>query len=121
LLNFLWITQIYAHFVVIGSVATAFVRLLELPMTAKLDAIPFPPKELATRGLTCRFRRRLLTAGANAYGPARAIKRRDDDQTNWCVADADAVHVIADLLVRLHGQETSPLDLAFAERDDELA
>jgi hypothetical protein len=32
---------IYARFVVIGSVATAFVRLLELPMTAKLDADSF--------------------------------------------------------------------------------
>jgi hypothetical protein len=37
------------------------------------------------------------------------------------VADADAAHVITDLLVRLHGQEPSPLDPAFAERDDKLA
>jgi hypothetical protein len=37
------------------------------------------------------------------------------------VADADAAHVIADLLVRLQGQEPSPLDAAFAERDDKLA
>jgi hypothetical protein len=37
------------------------------------------------------------------------------------VADADAAHVIADLLVRLQGQEPSPLDPAFAERDDKLA
>jgi hypothetical protein len=37
------------------------------------------------------------------------------------VADADAAHVIADLLVRLQGQEPSPLDPAFAERDDRLA
>ena len=48
---------------------------------------------------------------------ARAIKRRGDDPTNWSVADADAAHVIADLLVRLQGQEPSPLDPAFAERD----
>ena len=52
---------------------------------------------------------------------ARAIKRRGDDPTNWSVADADAAHVIADLLVRLQGQEPSPLDPAFAERDDCLA
>jgi hypothetical protein len=32
---------------------------------------------------------------------ARAIKRRGDDPTNWCVADADAAHVIDDLFVRL--------------------
>jgi hypothetical protein len=37
------------------------------------------------------------------------------------VADADAAHVIADLLVRLQGQEPSPLDPAFGERDDRLA
>ena len=36
------------------------------------------------------------------------------------MADADAAHVIADLLVRLQGQEPSPLDPAFAERDDKL-
>jgi hypothetical protein len=52
---------------------------------------------------------------------ARAIKRRGDDPTNWTVADADAAHVIADLLVRLQGQEPTPLDPAFAERDDNLA
>jgi hypothetical protein len=52
---------------------------------------------------------------------ARAIKRRGDDPTNWSVADADAAHVIADLLVRLQGQEPSRLDPAFAERDDKLA
>ena len=52
---------------------------------------------------------------------ARAIKRRGDDPTNWSVADAEAVHVIAGLLVRLQGQEPSPLDPAFAERDDKLA
>ena len=52
---------------------------------------------------------------------ARAIKRRGDDPTNWPVADADAAHVIADLLVRLQGQEPSPLDPAFAEGDDKLA
>ena len=52
---------------------------------------------------------------------ARAIKRRGDDPTNWSVADADAAHVIADLLVRLQGQEPSPLDPAFAERDNKLA
>ena len=46
---------------------------------------------------------------------ARPIKRRGDDPTNWSVADADAAHVIADLLVRLQGQEPSPLDPAFAE------
>jgi hypothetical protein len=34
-------TQIYAQFVVIGSVATAFACLLDLPMTAKLDANSF--------------------------------------------------------------------------------
>jgi hypothetical protein len=37
------------------------------------------------------------------------------------VADADAAHVIAGLLARLQGQEPSPLDPAFAERDDKLA
>ena len=37
------------------------------------------------------------------------------------MADADAAHVIADLLVRLQGQEPSPLDPAFAEGDDKLA
>ena len=52
---------------------------------------------------------------------ARAIKRRGDDPTNWSVADAEAVHVIAGLLVRLQGQEPSPLDPAFTERDDKLA
>ena len=52
---------------------------------------------------------------------ARAIKRRGDDPANWSVADADAAHVIADLLVRLQGQEPSPLDPTFAERDDKLA
>jgi hypothetical protein len=52
---------------------------------------------------------------------ARAIKRRGDDPTNWSVADADVAHVIADLLVRLQRQEPSPLDPAFAERDDNLA
>jgi hypothetical protein len=52
---------------------------------------------------------------------ARAIKRRGDYPTNRSVADADAAHVIADLLVRLQGQEPSPLDPAFAERDDKLA
>jgi hypothetical protein len=41
---------------------------------------------------------------------ARAIKRRGDDPTNWSAADANAAHVIADLLVRLQGQEPSPLD-----------
>jgi hypothetical protein len=43
---------------------------------------------------------------------ARAIKRRGDDPNNRSVADADAAHVIADLLVRLQGQEPSPLDAA---------
>jgi hypothetical protein len=52
---------------------------------------------------------------------ARAIKRRGDYPTNWSLADADAAHVIADVLVRLQGQEPSPLDPAFAERDDKLA
>jgi hypothetical protein len=51
----------------------------------------------------------------------RAIKRTGDDPTNWSVADADEAHVIADLLVRLQGQEPSPLAPAFAERDDKLA
>jgi hypothetical protein len=37
------------------------------------------------------------------------------------VADADAAHVIANLLVRLHGQEPPPLDPAFAKRADKLA
>ena len=36
------------------------------------------------------------------------------------MADAEAAHLIADLLVRLQGQEPSPLDPAFAERDDKL-
>jgi hypothetical protein len=46
---------------------------------------------------------------------ARAIKRTGDNPT-----DADAAHVIADLLVRRQGQEPSPLYPAFAERDDKL-
>ena len=37
------------------------------------------------------------------------------------MADADAAHVIVDLLVRLQGQVAPPLDPAFAERDDKLA
>jgi hypothetical protein len=37
------------------------------------------------------------------------------------LADADAAHVIVDLLVRLQGQEPSPLDPAFAERDEVAA
>jgi hypothetical protein len=52
---------------------------------------------------------------------ARAIKRRGDDPTNWPVADADAAHVNSDSPVRLQGQEPSPLDPAFAKRDDKLA
>jgi hypothetical protein len=47
---------------------------------------------------------------------ARAIKRRGYDPTNWSVADADAAHVIADMLVRLLGQEPSPFDPAFETR-----
>jgi hypothetical protein len=46
LLNFLWMAQVYAQFIVIGSVATAFVCLLKSPMTAKLVAIP-----LSSRGI----------------------------------------------------------------------
>ena len=69
-------------------------------------------KAIAMRG---QARRDAATMGA------RAIKRRGDDPTNWIVADADAAHVIADLLVRLQGQEPLPLDPAFAERDDKLA
>jgi hypothetical protein len=41
LLISLWMARIYAQFVVIGSVATAFACLLESPMTAKLDAHSF--------------------------------------------------------------------------------
>jgi hypothetical protein len=52
---------------------------------------------------------------------ARAIECRGDDPPNWSVADADPAHVIADLLVRLQGQEPSPLDPAFAALDDKLA
>ena len=37
------------------------------------------------------------------------------------MAGANAAHVIADLLMRLKGQGPSPLDPAFAERDDKLA
>jgi len=51
---------------------------------------------------------------------ARAIKRWGDP-TNWSLADADAAHVIVDLLVRLQGHEPSPLDPAFTERGDKLA
>jgi hypothetical protein len=43
---------------------------------------------------------------------ARAIKRRGDDPTNWSVADADAAHVIADLLVRLQGQDDKLAEVA---------
>ena len=51
----------------------------------------------------------------------RATKRWGDDPPYWSVADADPAHVIADLLVRLQGQQPSPLDPAFAALDDKLA
>ena len=78
----------------------------------KAEAEEAHAKAIATRGQARRDAATIV---------ARAIKRRGDDPTNWSVADADAAHVIADLLVRLQGQEPSPLDPAFAERDDKLA
>jgi hypothetical protein len=78
----------------------------------KAEAEEAHTRAIATRGQARRDAATIV---------ARAIKRRGDDPTNWSVADADAAHVIADLLVRLQRQEPSPLDPAFAERDDKLA
>jgi hypothetical protein len=77
----------------------------------RAEAVEAHAKAIAMRGQARRDAATMV---------ARAIKRRGDDPANWSVADADAAHVIADLLVRLQGQEPSPLDPAFAERDDKL-
>jgi hypothetical protein len=51
---------------------------------------------------------------------ARARERRGETGANWTPADADAMHLVTDLLLKLQGQSPSPLDPAFAKRDVEL-
>jgi hypothetical protein len=52
---------------------------------------------------------------------ARARERGGFQATVWSAFDADAVHLITDLLLKLQGQATSPLDPAFRARDAALA
>jgi hypothetical protein len=52
---------------------------------------------------------------------ARARERGGASPTAWSAFDADAVHLITDLLLKLQGQAPSPLDPAFAARDAALA
>jgi hypothetical protein len=52
---------------------------------------------------------------------ARARERGGASPTSWSAFDADAVHLITDLLLKLQGQEPSALDPSFQVRDDALA
>lgn len=52
---------------------------------------------------------------------ARARARGGATPTAWSAFDADAIHLITDLLLKLQGQEPTPLDLAFQTRDEKLA
>ena len=51
---------------------------------------------------------------------ARARERGGAKATAWSAFDADAVHLITDLLLKLQGQEPTPLDPAFQQRDNGL-
>jgi hypothetical protein len=51
---------------------------------------------------------------------ARARERGGSHPTSWSAFDADAVHLITDLLLKLQGQEPTPLDPAFEQRDSGL-
>jgi hypothetical protein len=51
---------------------------------------------------------------------ARARERGGAKSTAWSAFDADAVHLITDLLLKLQGQEPTPLDPAFQQRDNGL-
>jgi hypothetical protein len=52
---------------------------------------------------------------------ARARERGGFLPTGWTAFDADAVHLITDLLLKLQGQQPTPLDPAFRARDAALA
>jgi hypothetical protein len=52
---------------------------------------------------------------------ARARSRGGASPTSWSAFDADAVHLITDLLLKLQGQEPTPLDPSFQTLDDTLA
>jgi hypothetical protein len=52
---------------------------------------------------------------------ARARARSGASPVAWSSFDADAVHLIADLLLKIQGQELSALDPSFQTRDDALA
>jgi hypothetical protein len=52
---------------------------------------------------------------------ARARERGGASPTAWSAFDADAVHLITDLLLKLQGQEPTALDPSFRTRDDALA
>jgi hypothetical protein len=51
---------------------------------------------------------------------ARARERGGASPTSWSAFDADAVHLITDLLLKLQGQEPTALDPSFRTRDDSL-
>jgi hypothetical protein len=51
---------------------------------------------------------------------ARARERGGASPTSWSAFDADAVHLITDLLLKLQGQEPAALDPSFRTRDDAL-
>jgi hypothetical protein len=51
---------------------------------------------------------------------ARARERGGSKPTAWSAFDADAVHLITDLLLKLQGQAPTPLDPAFEQRDNGL-
>jgi|SRR5882672_9118860 len=51
---------------------------------------------------------------------ARARERAGAKATVWSAFDADAVHLITDLLLKLQGQEPAVLDPSFQIRDEAL-
>lgn len=52
---------------------------------------------------------------------SRARERSGAAATAWSAFDADAVHLITDLLLKLQGQAPTPLDPSFQTRDLALA
>ena len=94
---------------------------------------PIVSRALAAEGMESDFRstanevhNRALTLRTAARQDAtivvaRARERGGAKPTVWSAFDADAVHLITDLLLKLQGQEPAALDPSFQVRDEALA
>jgi hypothetical protein len=96
-----------------------------IPTIGSAQSAQAMEREMATETATIAHNRTLALRTAARQDAtivvARARERGGASPTSWSAFDADAVHLITDLLLKLQGQEPTPLDPSFQTRDDALA